>query len=294
MLKAVVTDLNTVDEGIRGFYTEKDGRFVLNVTATDGYELDNVGGLRTALSAERRNATEANGKLKAFEGIDPNAARTALQTLQGLDGLPDVATIKDRLIKYDDLVKLDPAKKADEIAAQKVEAAVSNLKTQFTARELELVNEKKAADEALTKARTTINTLMLDNTLKSELAKLDVLDDARDVVELLAKQSLRLSEINGQYVVEVLDASGNVRIKDAQMTPLSVGEFLAEMREKRPSLFKPDDKRGLGITRDTGTPGTQQDNPWAKESWNITQQMILTNKNPQLAAQLKSRAGVKD
>ena len=39
--------------------------------------------------------------------------------------------------------------------------------------------------------------------------------------------------------------------------------------------------------------GAGDKNPWAKESWNITQQMQLEMTNPELAAQLKAAAGAK-
>ena len=42
-----------------------------------------------------------------------------------------------------------------------------------------------------------------------------------------------------------------------------------------------------------GGSGAGDVNPWAKETRNITQQMILENTNPELAAKLKAAAGVK-
>ena len=38
--------------------------------------------------------------------------------------------------------------------------------------------------------------------------------------------------------------------------------------------------------------GAGEKNPWAKESYNITQQMLLENTNPELAKQLKAAAGI--
>lgn len=39
--------------------------------------------------------------------------------------------------------------------------------------------------------------------------------------------------------------------------------------------------------------GAGEKNPWAKETYNITQQMLIENTNPELAKQLKAAAGVK-
>ena len=42
-----------------------------------------------------------------------------------------------------------------------------------------------------------------------------------------------------------------------------------------------------------GNGGAGGNNPWAKETYNITQQMVLENTNPELAKQLKAAAGIK-
>lgn len=39
--------------------------------------------------------------------------------------------------------------------------------------------------------------------------------------------------------------------------------------------------------------GAGENNPWAKDTYNITQQMMLENTNPELAKQLKAAAGIK-
>jgi hypothetical protein len=134
---------------------------------------------------------------------------------------------------------------------------------------------------------------MRDNTIKSELAKLNPLDDARDAIELLAGKSIRTRIADGKVVVEVLDEAGNPRIKDANSTPFTVADLLAELREQRPGLFKAEDKRGIGMTPGhNATAGNGQVNPWKRDTWNMTQQGILTNTKPDLAKRLKAEAGV--
>jgi hypothetical protein len=98
---------------------------------------------------------------------------------------------------------------------------------------------------------------------------------------------VRTKTVDGKVTVEVLDTNNNPRIKDHQGTPFSIADLLTEVRESRPGLFKPDDKRGLGTI-----PGNQPPvpagvaNPWLKETRNITQQMTLENTKPDLAKQL--------
>jgi hypothetical protein len=102
---------------------------------------------------------------------------------------------------------------------------------------------------------------------------------------------------DGQVIVQVLDTNGNPRIKDVNGTPFTVADLVAEIREKSASLFKPDEKRGMGITPGSnGAPAAPAGvvNPWAAETRNLTQQMLLENTKPELAKQLKAAAGVKD
>lgn len=268
MLKAVVDDLNQVDEAVRSFYVEKDGKFFLNVTPTDGYELDNVANLKTALGAERKARGDLETQLKEFEGLDPKKAKAAIN-------------------KAAELAKFDPEKEADRIAEEK-----------FKAREEQLKAKSKEAEDALKltleRRESQVKKLLVENEIKAGLGKLNPLDDARDAIELLAAQAVRTKEVNGEFVVEVVDNNGNPRIKDVQGNPMGIADYLSELREKRPALFKAEQKSGVGIQPNTGTPGsTTSKNPWMKDSFNITEQMTLMNTNPSLANQLKQAAGVK-
>jgi hypothetical protein len=295
MLKAVVTDINTVEEGHRGFYVQKDGKFFLNVTPTDGYELDHVQGLKTALGAERNNVAVLKEQLKPYEGLDAASARNAIERIAAFgDITPDAA--KTAVETAARLSALDPAKQAEQIAETKLETLKGQLTAQWNLRETELttqVNGHKATVESLT---GQLQNLMADSQVKTEVAKANPLDDARDAVELLVSKYVRTSMKDGKVVVDVLDTNGNPRIKDVNGTPFTVADLVAEIRESRASLFKPEEKRGLGTNpgNHSAPPAGGVTNPWVKESWNMTQQMVLENTKPELAKQLKAQAGVKD
>lgn len=295
MLKAVVTDINTVEEAHRPFYVQKDGKFFLNVTPTDGYELDNVQGLKTALGAERNNVAVLKEQIKPYEGLDATAARTAIERVAAFgDITPEAA--KKAVEDAARLSALDPAKEADRLAGEKFETLKGQLTAQMNLRETELttqVNGHKATVESLT---GQLQNLMADSQIKTEVAKANPLDDARDAVELLVGKFVRTSMKDGKVVVEVLDTNGNPRIKDVAGTPFTVADLVAEVREKSASLFKAEDKRGLGTQPGGGaTPPSGSDkNPWAKDTYNLTQQMLLENTKPELAKQLKAAAGVED
>jgi hypothetical protein len=298
MLKAVVTDLNEIDEGHRGFYVQKDGKFFLNVTPFDGFQLDNTTGLKTALGAERNSVSVLQAQLKPYEGLDAAAARTAIERLTAFGEItPDAA--KTAVETAARLQALDPQKEAETIAATKLETFKGQISAQYNVKEVEFTTKIKGLEDTNASLTGQLQTLMADGQIKAEVAKANPLDDARDAVELLVNKFVRTSMKDGKVAVDVLDTNGNPRIKDVNGTPFTVADLVAEIRESRASLFKPDEKRGMGTNPgnhgNSNTNGTgAQANPWVKESWNMTQQMVLENTKPDLAKQLKAAAGVKD
>lgn len=295
MLKAVVTDLNTLDEGLRGYYVEKDGKFFLNVTPVDGFQLDNTQGLKTALGAERNNVSVLQAQLKPYEGLDAAAARTAIERVTAFgDITPEAA--KTAVETAARLSALDPGKEAEKIAGEKLETLKGQLTAQWTLRETELTTQVKNANATVESLTGQLQNLMADSQVKGEVAKANPLDDARDAVELLVSKYVKTSMKDGKVVVDVIDQNGNPRIKDVNGTPFTVADLVAEIRESKPSLFKADETRGLGINPNNVTtpPAGGVTNPWVKETWNITQQMVLEKTKPELAKQLKTAAGVKD
>lgn len=63
-LKLSVDSVDGLEESVRGLYTEKDGKFVLNVEG-----LEDTSGLKTALQKERRERGELEKKVKRWEGL---------------------------------------------------------------------------------------------------------------------------------------------------------------------------------------------------------------------------------
>lgn len=70
---------------------------------------------------------------------------------------------------------------------------------------------------------------------------------------------------------------------------IPIDEAAAMVASSKPHLVKAQGGTGSGY-RDGGG-GGQQRNPWAKETFNLTEQIQLGKTNPQLAAQLKAAAG---
>ena len=104
---------------------------------------------------------------------------------------------------------------------------------------------------------------------------------APDQLYRLLQENLRAKE--GQPVAVV----GGVEVP--------VGEYIANLKNPGSGYehhFAATNRAGMGVTgsaRATALPG--QSNPWLKDSWNITQQMMMLAKDPDKARLLKAEAG---
>lgn len=286
MLKSIVADLSEVDEVVRPFYSEIEGKFQLNVEAVDGIGLEDTTKLKSALIAERTakkaletKTADVEAKLTAYEGLDPSKARDALKKLE----------------KFADF---DPESEADKRAEAKYTTKRDALKGEYDSREGKIRSEAdaKVADikAQLDKRDAQFKHLLVDNVIKDELTKLHPLADTIDVVVMLAEKSVVTREVDGKLVTCVLDGNGEVRTTDLiSNTPMTVAEFMSELRDKRPSLFKPvETKTGIGVGTAPNAPKTSPVavNPWKAGSVNLTQQHQLLTSNPALAARLKAEA----
>ena len=95
----------------------------------------------------------------------------------------------------------------------------------------------------------------------------------------------------------------NLRAKDGQPVAVvggvevPVGEYIANLKNPGSGYehhFAATNRAGMGVAgsaRSTALPG--QANPWTKESWNITQQMMMLSTDPDKARLLKAEAGIR-
>ena len=104
---------------------------------------------------------------------------------------------------------------------------------------------------------------------------------APDQLYRLLQENLRAKE--GQPVAVV----GGVEVP--------VGEYIANLKNPGSGYehhFAATNRTGMGVTgsaRATALPG--QTNPWSKEGWNITQQMMMLASDPDKARLLRAEAG---
>ena len=94
----------------------------------------------------------------------------------------------------------------------------------------------------------------------------------------------------------------NLRAKDGQPVAVvggvevPVGEYIANLKNPGSGYehhFAATNRAGMGVTgsaRATILPG--QSNPWSKDGWNVTEQMVMLSTDPDKARLLRAEAGI--
>jgi muconolactone delta-isomerase len=152
---------------------------------------------------------------------------------------------------------------------EEAQQTVAELKQQLAAKESEVEQVKQGFSQEQLRASTV-----------GQLAQAGAL--VPDQLYRLVQENLRAKE--GQPVAYV----GGVEVP--------IGEYIANLKNPGSGYehhFAATNRSGMGVTgsaRATALPG--QNNPWLKDSWNVTQQMILLSKDPDKARLLKAEAGI--
>lgn len=203
-LKALLGSLDGLPADVAKEYTKsEDGKFRLAVEPVDGFVLENVGGLKSALATERSQREQFEKSLKSFEGLDPQQAREALKRLE-------------------EIKNWSPDQKVQEQIASSVKTVESKFKTELEQREAAI----KSLNGALSGA-------LIDQAATSAIAKLN------GTPELLLphiRSMTRIRDVGGKHVVEVIDpTNGTVRIspKGTSTSPMTIDELVEEMQKDK-------------------------------------------------------------
>jgi hypothetical protein len=151
---------------------------------------------------------------------------------------------------------------------EEAQQTVAELKQQLSAKESEVEQVKQGFTQEQLKSAAI-----------AQLSQAGAL--APDQLYRLLQEQLRAKD--GQPVAVV----GGVE--------LPVSDYIANLKNPGSGYehhFAATNRAGMGVTgsaRATAFPG--QSNPWAKDSWNITQQMMLLTQDPDKARLLKAEAG---
>jgi ribosomal protein S13 len=242
-LKSIVAKLDDVNEAQRAFYRAGtaeeglEGKFILDVDASDGFTLENVDGLKRALATERSEHGAAKRSLKAFEGIDPEKAKTAIA-------------------KIDELGDIDPKKDVDRLVEEKIQARVTQ------------INERHETEKTSLSKRIEARDALLRQTLVQDAALQAISAEKGDpdllLPHVLPKIKLDLAEgDDGKLTtkIHVLDEKGNTRIGDSQGNDMTIGQLVGDMKkhEKFSRLFEGSGHQGSGDNNPPRKPGGEGD-----------------------------------
>lgn len=150
-LKAIISSVDEVDEALRGLYVEKDEKFFLDVESVGGYSLEDVSGLKSALSRKTEESRQRGAKLKTFDGLDPGEAREAIEKLVEFGKEPDIeAKIKEG-IAVREKQRAEQHKKEMSEKDERSSHLLSQLEEHLiTANVTKAISEKKGNVELLT------------------------------------------------------------------------------------------------------------------------------------------------
>jgi F0F1-type ATP synthase membrane subunit b/b' len=202
MLSAIRENLDGLSEQEQGHYVEREGKFYLEVEAVDGVALENVTGLKTTVGKLRTTETALQKKIAEltdrFKDLDPEEARNALS-------------------KMDEIKNWDGDQKIQEA----VEAAKRELVKQHKKEKEELENELSNTQDQLTDA-------IVDTKIVEALTK-----EEGNVTLLMphVKQHVRMvKNADGKFIPEVINDAGEQRIGDSDGSPMTISQYIAEMK----------------------------------------------------------------
>lgn len=229
------------------------------------YSEDYVKELRQEAAKYRTKAKETEALLAKFDGIDPEQIKQILE---------------DK--KASEQKKLEEKGEFEKLRQQ--------MKEQFD-KDLQAERERQAALEADKKAlEYELNNTMVENQVTAAAAAAKAINTK--VVEMIAKQSLKVKVEDGRKIVEVVDAKGDVRFDIRTGKPLTVTQLLEEMKQSEEYAHLFAGAKVGGGSGSTTFNGQRIENPWKKETLNLTMQGKIVRDNPELAKRLKAEAGV--
>lgn len=229
-MKAIISqeEFNGLPDILKAEYTKLDkgdkaGSFIAKIESVDGYSLEDVSGLKSSLSATRRERDEALSSVKGFEGLKPDEVRS-------------------NLAKYEKLLNENPEGKAKEQVealkrqlVQKHESELKDVQTQLAQRDKEVHDLVviAGATAALSKNGGSVD-LLLPHVIS---------------------QTKVVRGKDGKPIARILDSSGNERVsmKQGSTDPMDLDEFVGTVI-KQDSRFAPAFK-GSGA-KGTGSSGT--------------------------------------
>lgn len=259
MLKLFYKNKDDIPKGKEDLFTEVGGQWVL--TEVQGIKTQSdIDRIHDSLKKERTDHDSTKEKLKAWGDLKPD------ETLVSLDRMKELE-----------------AAGADKLDEDKINEIVEGRLAQKTGpleRDIaKLTEERNTAVSERDGLQSTISTRNMHEVIRQEAVKAKVHPSAISDIELIASNVMEFDENNNL----VTKANSGV-------TPgVDVATYLKEKQETNPHWWPASVGGGAG----GGGGGTgRSDNPWKRDSWNVTKQgQIFKNEGEDAAKAAAAAAG---
>jgi hypothetical protein len=170
-----------------------------------------------------------------------------------------------------------------DIEAIKVAAykeAEAKVKKEFEAKQ---EKAKKDAEKQRLHEQGEFKTLLEQS--QAEIALLKAEKSKAIIKNEIMSNSGDIAEQHKSLLTKVFESDSVYEDGDVKIDGLKASVYIAKFLKENPSYRKPTANVGSGAPGSVGVPIK---NPFAKETFNLTEQIVLSRENPILAAQLKS------
>ena len=191
-LRISAEELAGLPEGIREFYEEKNGAFVLGVDS-----LEDTSGLKSALEKERKTARELEKLARQYQGLGKSPEEIA-----------ELVKAQEESEKS----KLEQKGEWEKLKAQLLESHKKEL---------------AARDEAVQKMKGTLESYLVDAAATEAIAAAKGIPQ---LLLPHVKSAVKVIEEDGKYQVRVVGPDGSPRM-NAKGEFLGIKDYVSEMRE---------------------------------------------------------------
>lgn len=215
------------------------------------------------LKVERDARKQQADKLKEFDGIDAAQVKAIMSRFEN-----------------DEEAKLIAEGKTQEVIERRIEKVNAQHKAALEGRDKRLAELEAAVVERDAK----LAEIMIDNAAIQAATEFGIEGEGKlKIVSMLARQAFKVED--GQPIMR--DADGN--IVTGEKGPITQKEWIDRILRQEHGYLLPVAK---GVGAQGGKAGAQiSNNPFKKDTLNLTEQARIQRENPQLAARLKAEAG---
>ncbi len=266
VMRAVIENAEEVPEAFKSEYIEKDGKFYLDLDGTLNTHTS-ILPLANSLANVRKEKKTLQDKITVLE------SRTA--------GLPEDFDPS----KYADIVAELETIKADPNRDKDTEAKLQRERERYEQRlrdaETKRVADLKAKDDEIKERDSLIHETLVDGGLTDALVKHGIAKEFMGATRALLRGSVK---------VKKGDDGKRHAIVDTDLGEVDIDKFVE-------NWSKSDDGKPFVMpAKGSGSPGSgngrgSEINPWAKESFNLTEQGRIVNADKDKARRLMKSAG---